>query len=81
MCGPQGKGFGTLHNLGLRVLANALSQIIRQQKRQQQQQQQHDGTTISFLHDTIWKSIVRSLCHDIETNHSPRILQGMHYVF
>jgi hypothetical protein len=68
-CGPQGKASGALHNLGLRVLANALPQIMVQQHHHQQQQQQQVDE--SFLHDTIWKSIIRSLFHDIETNHTP----------
>ncbi len=60
----QGKSWGALHSSALQVLVHALSHVTASPR--------HNLIPIP-LQDTIWRNIIRSLVHNIETNHTAEI--------
>jgi hypothetical protein len=61
----HGKSWGALHGSALQVLVNSLTHLSAAKL-------QHTLRPIP-LHDTIWKNIIQSLVHNIETNHTAEI--------
>jgi hypothetical protein len=77
---PQGKSWGVLHLQGLKVLVNALTQIshsIFLDSSDDTSDETIETTTLRQrnipLHDTVWRNIIHSLVHNIETNHTADI--------
>jgi len=62
---PQGKAWGALHTHALRVLASALSQVASTCDCTERHRH-----TAGFLNDAVWRTIVCSLVHNIETTHT-----------
>jgi len=67
----EGKSGGALHNHALRILARALTQCFRATRTTNRQHQQQQLENVVPLENTVWKTIVRSLADNIETNHNP----------
>jgi hypothetical protein len=61
--GPRGKSWGALHTLALRVVVNALEQILSTDT---------DDTTASIIDfaDSFWKQVVSTLIHNVELCHN-----------
>jgi hypothetical protein len=74
----QGKAWGALHNHALRVLANALTQVVNSSG---------DQIVPIPLHDTIWRNLIRAVVTNIEnhtnadtTGYSLKILRMIHSI-
>jgi hypothetical protein len=63
--GPRGKSWGALHTQALRVVVNALEQMISSEDAA-------DAIPIDFL-DSVWRTIVSTLIHNVEECHSTEI--------
>jgi hypothetical protein len=63
--GPRGKGWGALHTQALRVVVNALEQMISSEDAA-------DAIPIDFL-DSVWRTIVSTLIHNVEECHNTEI--------
>jgi hypothetical protein len=60
--GPRGKSWGALHALALRVVANALEQILSTDT-------DSTASIIDFA-DSFWKQVVSALIHNVELCHN-----------
>lgn len=94
---PQGKSRGALHLQGLKVLANALTHVFysilddRHDKMVDESYASLDAPAYNQaipLHDSVWRNVICSLVHNIESNHTAditgyslkilRLLQAIH---